>query len=138
MPPDRPRLWDSFKRALGGSPRADDPEPETAGPSTYAPPFLPPDEPSDVLPDGEPSKAPPKPEPPAPAPERAAKVPDPAVAAVPEDRPAPEHPPRPPEAEDPRPARLARGLASFSRDNADRGKKFRHILSDGDSGKKKS
>lgn len=134
VPPDRPRLWDSFKRALGGSPRADGPEPETAGPSTYAPPFLPPDEPPDVLPDGEPPKS----EPPAAAPESAAEVPGPTAAAVPEDRPDPAPPPRAAEAEGPRPARLARGLASFSRDNANRGKKFRHILSDGDSGKKKS
>ena len=137
MPPDRPRLWDSLKRALAGSPRADDLDPESARPSTYAPPFLAPDEPPDVLPDGESSKPPPKSEPPAPAPERAAEVPDPTVAA-PESRPDPAPPPRAPESEDPRPARLARGLASFSRENADRGKKYRHILSDGESGKKKS
>jgi len=43
-------------------------------------------------------------------------------------------PPPAPEAGGPRSARLARGLASFSRDNADREKKFRHILSDGDTG----
>lgn len=134
MPPDRPRLWDSFKRALAGSPRADDPEPETARPSAYAPPFLPPDEPPDVLPDGEPPKS----EPPAAAPESAAEVPGPTAAAVPEDRPDPAPPPRAAESEGPRPARLARGLASFSRDNANRGKKYRHILSDGESGKKKS
>ncbi|MEO8347658.1 MAG: hypothetical protein ABI610_02005 [Acidobacteriota bacterium] len=48
---------------------------------------------------------------------------------------APDDPPtRAPEAGSPRSARLARGLASFSRDNADREKKFRHILSDGDKG----
>jgi hypothetical protein len=46
-------------------------------------------------------------------------------------------PPPAPEVPAPRAPRLARGLASFSRDNADREKKFRHILSDGDSGKKK-
>jgi len=34
----------------------------------------------------------------------------------------------------PRPERLARGLASFSRDNADRERKFRHILSDDEEG----
>lgn len=137
MPPDRPRLWDSLKRALAGSPRADDPDPESARPSAYAPPFLAPDEPPEVVPDGEPSKAPPKSEPAAPAPERAAEGVETTVAAVPEGRPDPAPAPRAPEAEEPRPARLARGLASFSRENADRGKKYRHILSDGDTGKKK-
>jgi hypothetical protein len=134
VPPDRPRLWDSLKRALAGSPRADDPDPESPRPSAYAPPFLAPDEPPDVLPDREPPKS----EPPAPAPERAAEGVETTVAAVPEDRPDPASAPRAPEPEGPRPARLARGLASFSRENADRGKKYRHILSDGESGKKKS
>jgi hypothetical protein len=46
----------------------------------------------------------------------------------------PTPPPPAPEAGAPRSTRLARGLASFSRDNADREKKFRHILSDGDGG----
>jgi hypothetical protein len=42
-----------------------------------------------------------------------------------------------PAAPEPRVPRLARGLASFSRDNANREKKFRHILSDGDPDRKK-
>jgi hypothetical protein len=37
-----------------------------------------------------------------------------------------------------RPARLARGLASFSRDNAERGKKFAHLLRDANPATKKS
>jgi hypothetical protein len=65
----------------------------------------------------------------------------PEIAASPELAPresVPETSPAPPAAEAPsRAPRLARGLASFSRQNADREKKFRHILSDGDPGKKK-
>ncbi len=45
--------------------------------------------------------------------------------------------PEAPEAGSPRSSRLARGLASFSLNNADREKKFRHILSDGDAVGKK-
>lgn len=137
MPPDRPRLWDSFKRALGGSPRPDDGDPETVRPSGYAPPFLAPDDPPEAPPAGKPLEAPQKPEQPAPAAEIAAKEIGATVASPPGHRPAPAPPPPAREPEDPRPARLARGLASFSRHNADREKKFRHILSDGDTGKKK-
>ena len=38
--------------------------------------------------------------------------------------------PAPPPAEEPESPRLARGLASFSRSNADREKKFAHLLRD--------
>jgi len=121
VPPDRPRLWDSVKRALGGAPAESPTEPAPA--RDFVPPFLPADdsvadartpvsaqaEEVAALPRAEPVSQPVSTEPPSPAPELAAS----------------------------RGPRLARGLASFSRHNADREKRFRHILSDGDPGKKK-
>jgi hypothetical protein len=45
--------------------------------------------------------------------------------------------PKPAEAPAPQPARLARGLASFSRRNPEREKKFAHLLHDDPSDEKK-
>lgn len=52
------------------------------------------------------------------------------VPKTPDDRATPTIAPPTADAGALRPARLARGLASFSRYNPDREKKFRHILSD--------
>jgi hypothetical protein len=139
VPPDRPRLWESFKRALGGS-SPDELEPEKARPSDYALPFLAPDEPPENVAVAEASSVPPQSEP-----VSRVALPEPVrgsggVAALPGDRPPPPEPTAPTsalESEDPRSPRLARGLASFSRHNADREKKFRHILSDESGGKSK-
>jgi hypothetical protein len=123
MPRDRPPgIWKSLKRALGGAePRPDPPPPRElperpqvtpdADAVLSAPPFL--------LPDPEGSD-------------------DPVVASV---LPAREEPPTvPASASEPADAsgrpRLARGLASFSRSNADREKKFAHLLHDDTSGEK--
>jgi len=135
VPPDRPRLWQSFKRALGGSPRSDEAEPEIARPSDYALPFLAPDEPPEVVPTAEASLQ----EHVSPVAPSAAKESGVEAAAVPGERlPLPEPPAVSAlESEDPRPPRLARGLASFSRHNADREKKFRHLLTDEGGGKSK-
>ena len=140
MPPDRPRLWESFKRALGGSPPSDEAEPEKARPSDYALPFLAPDEPPESVPTAEAASVSPQSQPVSPV-----APPEPArgsgeAAALLGDRPPPPEPPAPTspsESEGPQPPRLARGLASFSRDNADREKKYRHILSDETAAKSK-
>jgi hypothetical protein len=139
VPPDRPRLWESFKRALAGSPPSDEAEPEKARPSDYALPFLAPDEPPEVVPTAEASSIPPQSEPVSPVAPPAARESGVEAAAAPGERlPVPEPPAvSAPESEDPGPPRLARGLASFSRHNADREKKFRHILSDEGAGKSK-
>ena len=131
MPPDRPRLWESVKRALGGAPTEPVPTPDDL-------PFL-----SSEDADAASPPAPVRPPPedlgfPAAPPETPATL----EFAPPEAAPEPSHgipepEPPAPEAGSARGPRLARGLASFSRRNADREKKFRHILSDGDSGKKK-
>ena len=121
MPPDRPRLWESVKRALGGAPTEGPAEPEPA--RDLSPPFLPEEDPVPLSPA------------PVPARPEAASAPldaEPVTHSVSTEptRSAAEPPA-------PRGPRLARGLASFSRANADREKKFRHILSDGDPEKKK-
>ena len=135
MPPDRPRLWESVKRALGGAPTEPVPTPDDLpflssedadAASPPAPVRLPPE---DL---GFPAAAPPEP------PARAESAPPEAPPEPSHGIPEPE-PPAPEAASPPGPQgpRLARGLASFSRRNADREKKFRHILSDGDTAKKK-
>ncbi|MDQ5857303.1 MAG: hypothetical protein M3542_03370 [Acidobacteriota bacterium] len=125
MPRDRPRLWESFKRALGTSPRENASDPAAGQRSTDLPPFLSPDETPDVprSAGSAPVRAQAEPT------ERVVERIDAIVADAPDEAPTPA-----PEAGAPQSARLARGLASFSRDNADREKKFRHILSDGDKG----
>jgi len=136
VPRDRPRLWESFKRALG-FPRENASEPEIAQPPTdEAPPFLALDETSGVPPAAESAPVRAQTDPIVPAPEAGAEEIDATVAEAPDGRPTPAPPA--PEVAAPRSARLARGLASFSRDNADRGKKFRHILDDGDAGGRKN
>ncbi|HZI67790.1 MAG TPA: hypothetical protein VFF17_14615, partial [Thermoanaerobaculia bacterium] len=131
MPRDRPRLWESFKRALGGPSPSNEPEPD--GKAThpgYAPPFLPPDEPAGgVLPGVGSSPLPPPVDrnPPAAEPPSAGRS-VPMVSGSADELSG--STPAPSASEVPRSPRLARGLASFSRDNADREKKFRHILSD--------
>lgn len=120
MPPDRPRLWESVKRALGGAPTESPAEPEPA--RDLAPPFLPEDEPAPLAP--------------LPVSARAHEVDAPLDAELVSPPVSTESAPPAPGSPAPRGPRLARGLASFSRDNADREKKFRHILSDGDPGKK--
>ena len=121
MPPDRPRLWDSVKRALGGASAESPTEPELA--RDQAPPFLPAEELVDISPA------------PVPASREVASAP---LDAEPVSQPVSTEPtPAAPELPAPRGPRLARGLASFSRANADREKKFRHILSDGDPDRKK-
>jgi hypothetical protein len=128
VPRERPPgIWESLKRALGGGNTRPDPNPVRTTP-----------EPPSVSPPGE-SFAPPPflaveepaPEPVRPSPPPAAgdvRVPDAAVpspaAAAPEAADAPDRP------------RLARGLASFSRSNADREKKFAHLLRDDSPGPK--
>ncbi|HVE65628.1 MAG TPA: hypothetical protein VNC59_03530 [Thermoanaerobaculia bacterium] len=137
MPRDRSRLWDSFKRALGGSPPSNDGEPELTRASDSTLPFLAPDEPPEAAAAPEPPMAPP------PAEATVVSVAGPSmgteagVAETPDALPIPPSAAPLPETEGARPPRLARGLASFSRHNADREKKFRHILSDGETGKKK-
>jgi hypothetical protein len=121
VPPDRPRLWESVRRALGGAPTESPAEPEPGG--NLAPPFLPDEEPVTI----QPAPVPARPVEASAAP--AAEAVSPPVSTEP--------PPAASEAPAPRGPRLARGLASFSRANADREKKFRHILSDGDPEKKK-
>ena len=124
MPRDRPPgIWESLKRALAGVEARPDPRalaqlPErpkvtpAPDPVLSAPPFLPPDpEDADAIRRSETVSA----DPPVP----------PAVSVPP---PEPVQPPESP--------RLARGLASFSRSNADREKKFAHLLHDDAPGEK--
>lgn len=124
MPRDRSRLWDSFKKALGSTPRETERAPETAKTTGAASPFLPPD---DV-------DAAPVPPPAATVPPVSEALPaevDTIATGAPNDALAPAPPP---DSAAPRQERLARGLASFSRHNADRERKFRHILSDDEGG----
>jgi hypothetical protein len=119
VPRDRPpRIWETLKRALSGAePRPAPPSAElpevTPGPMLSAPPFL--------LPDRE-----------EPDPVRGSET-LPAEPEVPPAVPVPPPAPVPP----PESPRLARGIASFSRRNADRERKFAHLLHDDAPGKKK-
>jgi len=114
-----------LKRALvGAEPRPDPPtapqlrkQPEVtpeAEAFLAAPPFLLPDEPSPAVVDPPATPRPP-----------GTEQPPTVTVAPPELADAPGRP------------RLARGLASFSRSNADREKKFAHLLRDDPSGEKK-
>jgi hypothetical protein len=119
VPRDRPPgIWESLKRALAGVEARPDPPPTPQlperpdvtpepAPLLSAPPFLPP-EPEDA-------------------------------DAIRRSETLPENPPVPPAMSVPPPEgpRLARGLASFSRSNADREKKFAHLLHDDAPGEKK-
>jgi hypothetical protein len=116
VPRDRPPgIWESLKRALGGAAPEPEPRPEPPSPpevahapkvvskvdaDSSAPPFL--------LPDPEPSEPQ-----------------DPPAVSVPT-----QPPPTSPPVEPPGSPGLARGLASFSKSNADREKKFAHLLRD--------
>ena len=129
MPRDRPPgIWETLKRALGGvgaEPRA---EPRPAPAARPAPSELP-----AVPPERELASAPPfiaefeGPE----SPQSHAAM-EPPRSAAPPDSSAPVEPASAPEG-----PRLARGLASFSRSNADREKKFAHLLHDDAPGRKK-
>jgi hypothetical protein len=130
----RPSLWESLKRAL----------------LPASPPFLAPENASPGAPTEEPAR---RPDPAtlveeSPPPAIAVAVasvpiepvsfaePPPVLVRPPREDAPPSSPPvtaRPPEAvstEPARPPRLARGLASFSRDNPEREKKFAHLLHD--------
>ncbi len=132
MPRDRPRLWESFKRALGGPPPVNAPEPKVAARQrNLAPPFLAADE-AVALPPATPPPVLAQTDPIVGTLEASARENEATAHEVREDPPTPLPPA--PETAAPRSARLARGLASFSSDNADREKKYRHILSDGDAG----
>ena len=129
MPRDRPpRIWETLKRALGGGA---EPRPE---PPPAPTPVSPPSEHPAVSPERQPLvSAPPflsdsdGPE----SPDSHAAVELPRAAA-------PAEPPAPVEGSSaPDGPRLARGLASFSRSNADREKKFAHLLHDDTPGAKK-
>jgi len=127
VPRDRPPgIWESLKRALGGGEARPDAEP--VRPAPEPPSVLPPEEsfaPPPFLAAEEPAPEPSRPSPPVAARDLRAPnaVPRPAAAA-PEPAETPDRP------------RLARGLASFSRSNADREKKFAHLLRDDSPGQK--
>lgn len=153
----KPGLWETLKRALGTPPEAERPsppipvrdEPAPQAPAVPARPAMP---------------VPPAPDPVessavAPAREAARVEVDSGVPFL-EEGPGEEEPPSvldppaarevapesteelvPPDASPPRPpsGRLARGLASFSRDNAEREKRYAHLLRDaGAKGAKRS
>ncbi len=130
MPRDRPpRIWETLKRALGGVGAEPRPEPPPAPTPVPPPPELP-----TVSPERESlASAPPfladsdGPESP-----RSPSAVEPPWAAAPLDPPAPAEPASATDG-----PRLARGLASFSRSNADREKKFAHLLHDDAPGGKK-
>jgi hypothetical protein len=124
---------------LGTPSPSNEPEPDAqATPAGYAPPFLPPDEPAEVLPAAESVVRAAEADSIVPAPERSgAELKAPIVAESVDDRESPKLPTPTAEEAAGRAPRLARGLASFSRDNADRERKFRHILSDEGAGKSK-
>lgn len=157
-PGRRTGLWESLKRALGapapepsggsGAVRRADPEPPLPGMPPPRPPVPPParvEPPVSTAPKQ--SSAEPAPPPPAVAipgevpflsdAEEAAPPPGPpppAPAASPSFDPSPEVPAA---SGTPASPRLARGLASFSKSNAEREKRFAHLIRDGDSSKKK-
>lgn len=152
----KPGLWETLKRALGAPPEAEKPSPAIPVPHEPAPH-------TPVVPARPAMPAAPAPDPVEPfvvAPAREAALVE-VDSGVPflEEGPGEEEPPavpvRPaaremaPEstefvAQDASPAgpasgRLARGLASFSRDNAEREKKYAHLLRDaGSKGRKRS
>lgn len=154
----KPGLWEALKRALGTPPEAERPSPPIPVRRDEAAPHTP------VVPARAAMPAPPVPDPVEPsavAPSRdAARVEvDSGVPFLEEGPGHEEAPPAvldppaaremasestepvPPDAGPPRPApgRLARGLASFSRDNAEREKKYAHLLRDaGSTGRKRS
>ena len=152
----KPGLWETLRRALGTPPEADTPSPPVPLPDEPAPRTR-------IAPPRPAPPAPPAPDPVepsfvAPAREATAVEIDSAVPFL-EAEPAEEEPPAVPVlpaereetasesaepvpvASQPPPAsgRLARGLASFSRDNAEREKKYAHLLRDaGSTGRKRS
>lgn len=130
MPRDRPpRIWEKLRRALAGAeprpeplPAPTAPVPASAKPPAVSlqgesfvpsPPFLldsdGDDSPASAVVTEPPRASPPADPPPTPAASVAARAPVEPAAEAP---------------------RLARGLASFSRSNADREKKFAHLLHD--------
>ena len=123
----RPSLWESLKRALVGSAPS---EPATGTPGALSaqirpdvdatPPFL-----AETEPDAESLLAPPIPKPDL-LPEESRTPAEAPISAAEEG-----------EASAPQAARLARGLASFSRRNPEREKKFAHLLHDVPSDEKK-
>ncbi|HEY6065242.1 MAG TPA: hypothetical protein VIY96_03745 [Thermoanaerobaculia bacterium] len=147
----KPGLWESFKRALGSPAESSPAEPR---PPVREPTPPRPGPPLPLPPPGKPVGAAPSP----PAERPAEVVIDPPagelLADVPflEDLPFEDLPAQPAPSEDlSEPARtgaddtpplseppLARGLASFSRDNAEREKKFAHLLRDQPSSDEKS
>ena len=109
VPRDRPPgIWESLKRALGGAGVEPRPEPPSPPEVAHAPEVV-----SKVDAD---STVPPF------------LLPDPELSEPAVSLPPP--PPTSPPDESPEGPRLARGLASFSKSNADREKKFAHLLRD--------
>ncbi|HEV8608957.1 MAG TPA: hypothetical protein VGS98_02655 [Thermoanaerobaculia bacterium] len=159
--PRKPGLWESFKRALGSAPPEASTSGEPASPAAPGPPLpaaplsatptrseetrVAPDPADDRMP-ADAAAAPLHPDelafdvpfledlppeplaPPVPpqSPAEASKPHEPPTAASPADS-----------SESPAPPPLARGLASFSRDNALREKKFAHLLRDQPGGESK-
>jgi hypothetical protein len=135
---ERKGLWDSLRKVFGGeAPR--DPEPAATAAIDPLPVPLPAAARSDVP--AAPVAPPPGVEP------RISSAPEVTFLeelATPDLPPSPPIAPRreppaeaPSSAATPGAARLARGLASFSKSNAEREKRFSHILRDGPTGKKK-
>jgi hypothetical protein len=127
VPRDRPPgIWESLKRALAGG----ETRPESPPPRAPQPPV-----PVELTPDADHALLAPPPflMPDEPLPPAAGPPPD-----IPAARPIPSDPGAAADASEAtgRP-RLARGLASFSRSNADREKKFAHLLRDDVSGGEK-
>jgi len=124
----RPSLWESLKRVLAGAAPAEPatrapqaPSPQIRPDMDSTPPFL-----AEIEPAAESLLAPrpiPKPDL---LPEESSKPAEAPTSAAKEG-----------EASDPQAARLARGLASFSRRNPEREKKFAHLLHDAPSDEKK-
>jgi hypothetical protein len=123
----RPSLWKSLKRALAGAPPA---EPASGAPQLSSPRILPDanDSPpflAEAEPASESLRPPPISKPDLLPEESRKRLEAPTSAAKEGEAPAPEA------------ARLARGLASFSRRNPEREKKFAHLLHDAPSDEKK-
>ena len=126
----RPSLWKTLKRALTGAAPGERatvvppaPPPQTFPDVDATPPFL-----GEIEPAAESLLAPP-----------AIPKPDliPEETSTPAESPASSVAAKEGEASSPQAARLARGLASFSRRNSEREKKFAHLLHDAPADEKK-
>ena len=123
----RPSLWESLKRALAGAAPAEPRDAPQASSARIlpdvdaAPPFL-----AEIEPAAESLPAPPPIRKPDLLPEESRIAAEAPISAAKEG-----------ETSDPQAARLARGLASFSRRNPEREKKFAHLLHDAPADEKK-